>query len=404
MAIKVYSLWEKHDFLDSKFSECAQSALEFCKLHEHLDPFEFLKTRISARKMYPYSVREHGSDGVFIVKVMEKFNIYIHFWGSNMAKPHSHEWDGAYQILSGQALHALYKFTLSEKIRHFFVLGELNLRELIIQKPGCIQSVTAGPEGTIHNMAYITPIGMAISIRKTAEYPKHRLSLTWNRPYVAYETSHTKNETTNATMVERIRAFEWMRKIDQTLYDKETEQFCRESNLPSIYAFLTNMVSHRQAISKDIAQIGLDRFGKTFGKIMSSLDDIKRDKLITTTRNQTTDKDLYFFLAALYVCDNKSQLHNAIALQYGDKTDPTNLIVKWLGELLINVDEGGATPQPLVDFFQETVTNNNAELEPICKKIKQRHHKDENINHYIETMRSLYGSVSASPVYTAIFQ
>ena len=115
-------------------------------------------------------------------------------WGDEIGDPHSHGWSGAYQVLSGTAIHARYTFRERARIDPKFAIGHLTLASLGIQTPGATELVPAG-SSCIHGQSYADRPGLSLSVR-AAETAG--LTLTYWEPGVALEASHVDDLTRRA--------------------------------------------------------------------------------------------------------------------------------------------------------------------------------------------------------------
>ncbi|WDI31641.1 hypothetical protein PUV54_00350 [Hyphococcus flavus] len=407
LAAETEKEWAVAKYSNTDFSGCAVQALENIGFHERTSPEDILRHFCNRRGARASLSRAHGAPSIFIGGSYENFLIFFHFWNSRVAAPHSHEWDGAYQVLSGESLHKTYCFETARHVSHSFRIGQVKTETLSIQRAGFVQKVEAGPGGTIHALAYGGKLGAAVSIRRDSVAPSSRLTLTFDRPHAAYETISQPSEMSNGNMMERYRAFEWLLYVDELKFADEIAGFSNTANLPETYYLFRTLAERGHAIPQHAQAIMAERYGEEWELLGRSLISVPRHEMTVMLRERMDkgelDPELKFFVSALYVCDNIEELIDIVAQKLGADNDASALIADWMGLLLLNKDPntGEQTPQPFRDFFLKLIAGQH-DIETICKQVHENHAQDPRIDEYINNIKTLYTALTQAPIYQPI--
>jgi hypothetical protein len=182
LARRIDAGWRAAGHRQPAFPEIAAAALQELPAVGEIDA-----QKLVAAVLHDDGLRRagaHSSDTVVPLFEGNRFTISAHVWLDEIGQPHGHAWNGAFQIASGNVVHATYDF--AEHWRHDARLriGALYQRELAVLVPGETIAVEAG--ATIHALCHVERPSLSVVVRAYDEPDQQTIDY-W-RPGLAIES------------------------------------------------------------------------------------------------------------------------------------------------------------------------------------------------------------------------
>jgi hypothetical protein len=325
LAKRISTEWLAANFTSATFSSIAAEALVKLAPHRHIDPIAILDEVVDAQ-FATGSVGSHPSTTVIHLFKGPLFDICLHVWGDNLGEPHSHGWNGAFQVLQGACLHGSFSFREREVIDPRFRLGELRLKNLDVQRPGATVAVIAGQD-LIHGQSYVDRPGMSVSVR--APYYGDELTLSYWAPGLAVQSAMADD------LHERIKkGFDALYLLDARRCAQALRRALRKSDDRTIFRLLDH-AQQKYGERINIAALfeGAARsLGKRARVVLGALHTISLKRSLELRREVATGWDARFLLGALYLSDNRRRLLKVLGQEFG-----TRFGVRQLGEQLVEL-------------------------------------------------------------------
>jgi hypothetical protein len=209
--------WERRGRRGSTFSEAASAALRGLQLHRSLDLPNILSHSLR-RLASPARRAFHPAEEVVSLFDGRDFSITLHLWLGKLAQPHAHTWSGAFQVLSGDAVHAWYRFVPADATDSSLLWGERKLLALKVLSAGAIVPVERLE--TIHGLAHLEAPSLSLAVR-SSESVGRTLEF-WGRS-LAFDVGGPDEPATS-----RQRCLRALRALDRAAFDAALRELVRE--------------------------------------------------------------------------------------------------------------------------------------------------------------------------------
>jgi hypothetical protein len=322
MCASLEQAWRRHDYDDARFPELAARALETACLHGSIGI-----DRIAAELANfhaDHHLGSHGADTVIGLRRYPRFSVFVHVWFDKLASSHCHSWAGAFQVLSGNSLHARYAFDSAERIGPGLQLGATHLLEARVLGAGAVEAVAPGPR-YIHAIAHLDEPCVSVSIRAHTTTGHRTMDLF--RPGVL-----VASEVTDRDLVERLKMTAVVARWNSDALPSWLATAVGDADLESCWHLLAR--GHElvgAAGLEDALVAGRRRHGARFESLASALADVGRIVMTLKARAAVRDPETRFFLGALYVADSRATFDALVRDRCG--ADGPAFVARWIDTL-----------------------------------------------------------------------
>jgi hypothetical protein len=157
--------WRRMDNDLAAFSAAAAEALRSAELPGQLTVRSLLGQALAPTHDFRVGA-PHDARGIIPILRHPEMTICAHVWVDSTARPHSHSWSGAFQILDGEAVEWTSTFRPETAHDDLVTLGHLfEPGELRSIRSGDVCPVEAG-FGTVHGLVHVTRPTLSVSVRR----------------------------------------------------------------------------------------------------------------------------------------------------------------------------------------------------------------------------------------------
>jgi len=267
----------------------------------------------------------HVASGVVSLVSGPRYALCLHTWLDDLVGPHSHGWNGAYQVLRGTSVQAQYRFEESSRFDAKFRFGVLSQKSLKLLRPGDTVPVELGPR-TIHGLSYVETPGFAISVRSLEKFGELTLDY-WGG--VCLENEFMDDET-----VAKTRSLNALWAIDPKLCVKTLERTLKRVDMRTGFLLLRHSASQiaDRALLERPRALYLARMGSFAPLLDRALVEIEHDANVRLRRQQTRDLEQRLLLSLLYLAPDRKTLHRVVrALR--PKREPSEFIGRCIRDM-----------------------------------------------------------------------
>lgn len=270
----------------------------------------------------------HPAPEMFVLARGPRFDIRAHVWTDNVAVPHSHEWAGAFAIISGSSLNASYRFGERARLGPGLRVGELERQALRELGSGAVVPVQAG-DAFIHAVAHLERPGVALSVRAAVSLDVPRTHL---RPGVSFSL-----DTRGPEPQRKLQALTLAHALDPVLFERLLEEALAGD--PALaYLLVCEAVQREWPLGARAIDAARRTFGAHFEQLWRSLDELRAYQRLVELRADAAELPLRRFLAALYLCDDRQTLLAALEDEAGGLERSAQL-GRWLAQLLLELED-----------------------------------------------------------------
>lgn len=305
LADLIHSRWSATSFDDGAFPPLAAEALRETALHSSISAADIVESLIS-----PWHSSDHLSHHVCpqIVTLFSSthFDVRGHFWVDEIGSPHQHGWSGAYQVIEGSSLEALFEFSQLARVRTSFRLGELRTRSIRMLNPGDTVAVEAGKR-MLHALWHIDRPAVSVSVRARLQSDR---TMDYLRPGVAFDTLPR-----DIDWEMRGRCLDFLARTDTRAYQIQLERLARHADLPTTFFALRQAFLEYDPVGEAVLDAARSRHGDLFRIVERSLADISRYRSFNHLRPQVRERGSRQFLGLLYLAPDRDAIHRFVAGQ-----------------------------------------------------------------------------------------
>lgn len=168
LARLVRSLWAREALRPEAFAQAAADALERRRPHLSLDVETLVEWSLSAERLpRQFSLHSLFGEPPLTLHWDERFVVEAFFWVKPDVTIHDHMFSGAFCVLQGRSLHAVYRFD-QERERGGLGFGRLAAERFELLEPGQARAVAWGPR-FIHGVWHLSCPSLSLLVRTHQE-------------------------------------------------------------------------------------------------------------------------------------------------------------------------------------------------------------------------------------------
>lgn len=194
----VANRWKRKDYDEECFPEIASEALREYPPSEHVSLWDVVKPSLLADRLPPQTDLEaRFGDPPLTVFIGRGFRIEVLFWAEGTPSIHQHAFSGAFHVLEGSSVHALWDFTLQQRFELRLLLGQVSFKRAETLIRGDSRPIYGGQQ-MFHSTFHIDCPSVSVVVRTVSEADKHPQYTLWP-PHVAFapldEVAAVKRQT-----------------------------------------------------------------------------------------------------------------------------------------------------------------------------------------------------------------
>lgn len=306
-------------------------------MHAGFDAGELLTEFLTREPAHAQGGTGFGEPAITVYRG-QGFYLEVLYWLDATTSIHQHAFSGAFQVLVGGSLHAIWRRHDSQgretapAQRAPFWLGELSCTQVERLRVGDVRAIVAGA-GFIHALFHLERPSVSLVARTTRE-AEHLPQLNYLPPHVAYDPFEAA-----PLRARRLEALTLLAQTDPPALDGAMQALAR-ADLPTWFHAMRLLATPATDPAKLAAWAEQARphHGQAVDRIMASLRERLRQAHITARRGQVTDPELRWFLALLLNVPTRADILRLVR-EAGHATDPEGAILGWIRRLAV-------TPQP----------------------------------------------------------
>jgi len=329
---RVNERWLAAGYREAPFADICAEALVALEPFRTLDVRRVLAGLVEASPSL-FRTARHTADEVIPLYGGPRFVVALHVWTDSIGRPHSHAWNGAYQILSGTSIQGDYTFEEARAIDPKLRIGALRARQVRALTPGDTVRVFRGDK-TIHALSYVDRPGVSISIRGLETFGT--LTYDYWGSGLCVETD-LQDEYADI----KIKAIEALWNIDGEGCFDAVKRGLLAADPRTGFTVLRRTMGHFRGTSRvnELVECLAEKMGIEVSFLSDALGDIERDGVLRRRREQVRKLDHRFLLSALHLATNREMVHDLLREQYPG-SNPATVLRECIAEMAEQTVDG----------------------------------------------------------------
>ncbi len=330
---KIHARWKRENFSLAAFPGIAQALLDARPPAKHVDLTQFLQSFLLNDEQAFQTQSGFGQPEI-VAYDHPRFYIQMLFWMDGTTAIHQHEFSGAFHVMTGSSIHALYEFENATSITPYFRVGSVRMKQIELLETGRTVPIVSGRD-CVHSLFHLDSPSVTVVVR-TQNDPGTGPQFNYLPPHVAIDPAHE-----DALMMRRLQLLDLMAQIQDPDYFPMLRKLVVSSDFQSGFQFLQSCRADLLAMGKWSAL--LRAFEKKHGDLAmgigATLEEEARRETIKAMRGMITDPEHRYFLALLMNVDRLESLLDLVQARFSEDA-PTETMLRWLQELMDWGDAG----------------------------------------------------------------
>lgn len=328
----VLARWKERNFSLAAFPEIAVSALEERPPAEHVDVAALIREFLLNDEQ-PFQTTSGFGQPELVVYDDPRFYIQILFWLEGTTDIHQHMFSGAFHVLDGSSIHALFEFENAQSISAHVRVGDLRMTQTQLLETGTTVPIVSGA-GYVHSLFHLDMPSLTVVVRTHTD-PGTGPQFTYLPPHMAVDPFHSDALTTR-----RKQLLDVLEKMDDPGYPEVVLEMLESLDFERGFFILQNGMGYLRSIGRwDDA---LDAFQRKHGALAEyvtpTLDEIVRRDGLVELRSSVTEVEHRFFLALLLNVPTRADILGMVAQRFSGP--PADTILRWAEELIESSEIG----------------------------------------------------------------
>lgn len=316
--------WSQDGYDELRFPALATEALQAAGLHEGFDGSAMLRWLMLND---PGLRQPDGSFGEPPIVVYRGRGFYIEvlYWLDATTDIHSHAFSGAFQVLQGSSIHAVYAFAKDHRVHSTLWFGQARLERVEQLEAGDVRPIEAG-EGFIHALFHLARPSVSVVVRTPRE-DDQLPQLNLLPPHIAYAPF-----AEDRLRDRRNQALTLMARCDRATLAPILEELAVDGDLLRLFHTLTTLALHvDEKVLVQCTDLAKSRHGELADRLLESLLGLVRKRHITLRRSKVTDPHVRWLLALLLNVPSRAEISRLIV--DAGHADPVDTMVTGLATL-----------------------------------------------------------------------
>jgi len=304
--------WDEVGRDEDSFSEVAASALRALPPGQGLDLEELVDAVLNPAISAPSQLAPPGVFGQPGVTVFRGrgYLVDVYFWQQSLSAIHDHPFCGAFTLLQGCSIEAVYRFETHEDLGPRARLGNLSLVSLGLVEAGHVGAFGRRRHALIHALLHVPVPSVSLVVRtERAEgylrYFPPGVALAMDAPAETFERP--------------MQLLDTLRVSGHPGYTRRFEAFLRTADFETAFRILSRTWFGLDAQQRETwLNVARDRHGDRVELIRRALQRAEVDHAADMLRQRLADTDQRFIATALFLSNTRRELLGLLAARYPD--------------------------------------------------------------------------------------
>lgn len=326
--------WDSVGRDEDRFSEVAAAALQALPPTQGLNLDELIEVVLNPAGPLPSQLAPPGAFGQPGVTVFRGrgYLVEVYFWQQSLSAIHDHPFSGAFTLLQGFSVEAVYQFDTHENLGPRARLGNLSLKSLALIEPGYVGAFGRKRHALIHALLHVPVPSVSLVVRtERAEgylrYFPPGIALAMDAPSETFERP--------------MQLLDTLRVSGDSGYSRHFEAFLRTADFETAFRILSRtwfgLDESERAIWLNVAR---NRHGDRVELIRQVLQRAELDYEADLLRQQSTDIEHRFIATALLLAGARRELLGLLAARY---SDPLERLHRFVDEPVVFAEDEAAS-------------------------------------------------------------
>lgn len=329
----VLAAWRGENFSLESFPGIACAALEALPPAVHVDLAALMRDFLLNDAQPQQSMSGFGQPEL-VAYHHPRFYIQLLFWLEGTTDIHQHEFSGAFHVMTGSSIHALYGFEKARPITPHLRVGEVKMREIELLETGRTVPIISG-QGCIHSLFHLDTPSVTVVVR-TQHDPGTGPQFNYLPPHVAMDPVFNDELT-----MRRKQLLDVLEQIEDPAYAELALEMIADLDFERGFFILQHCMGTLQNLGEWEAALAAfeGKHGDLAAGIGATLAEGLRRQIIKDMRSCITDPEHRFFIALLMNVPTRKDLLALTRLRFPDVT-AEETIGRWAEELMVETDAG----------------------------------------------------------------
>lgn len=318
--------WKRANFSLDAFPGIALAVLEERPPSDHVD-LPALMRQFLLEDDQPQQSQSGFGQPELIAFDHPKFYIQLLFWMEGTTDIHQHEFSGAFHVLFGSSIHALYTFENAQSITPHFRTGDIRMEQIELLETGRTVPIVSGRE-CIHSLFHLDMPSVTVVIR-TQHDPGTGPQFNYLPPHVAFDPIYN-----DALTLRRKQLLDVLEQIEDPSYPELVREMVADLDLERGFFILQSCMGPLQQLDEweETLAVYETKHGSAAAGVSATLEENVRREIIKELRGAIAEPELRFFLALLMNVPTRQDLLAMVGQRFPEEP-PVETVLRWAGEL-----------------------------------------------------------------------
>ena len=329
----VLQLWKRENFSLEKFPTIACKALDRQPPARRVDLTAFIRDFLLGED-HPFQTDSPFGEPEIVVYNHPRFYIQLLFWLDGTTAIHQHAFSGAFHVMRGSSIHALYVFERPRAVTPHMSVGNVRMTNIEILETGRTVPIASGRQ-TIHSLFHLDSPSITVVVR-TQHDSGTGPQFNYLPPHIAIDPLHG-----DPLMMRRTQLLDVLEQTEDPGYPQLVMEMIADLDFERGFQLLQHCIGHLQWLDQWDAAIRLfkKKHGTLAAGVAATLQEEVRRNVIKSLRGSITEPEHRFFLALLMNAPARADLLKLVAQRFPGQ-EPGAIVLRWAEELMEASDEG----------------------------------------------------------------
>lgn len=341
----VLARWKRENFSLAKFPGIARAALEERPPARHVDLAALMRDFLLSDEQ-PLQTDSEFGEPELVAYSHPRFYIQLLFWMDGTTAIHQHEFSGAFHVMHGSSIHALYEFENARSVTPYLRVGDVRMKEIEILETGRTVPIVSGPQA-IHSLFHLDSPSVTVVVR-TQHDPGTGPQFNYLPPHVAVDPHFS-----DKLVMRRKQLLDVLEQTEDAAYADVIAEMIADLDFERGFSILHHAMGYLQQLDRwdPILKAFEKRHGKLAAGVGVTLKEDGRRSVIKGLRSTIIEPEHRFFLALLMNAPSCDDLLALVKQRLPDEP-PAAVVLRWVEEMMEVSDRGVSV---LDAFFPETI-------------------------------------------------
>lgn len=352
-----------------RFPDVATQVLAETEVPPAVTPESILRHALSPHAQLERQSDPSASFGQPPITLFRSEHFYIDalYWLDGTTDIHEHRFSGAFRVLAGSSLHAVYDFADRLEVRPTFHLGSASLREAEALRAGDVRPIRSGHE-FIHSLFHLERPSVTVVVRTYSD--------SWTGPQLSYEKAGIgyKPGAPDDPLHKRVQALLTLAELAPDDARRAAEDLI-PVDMETAWTVIRYWFGGVGQEGVDDLVAAIDRhYGDFSVTVQRALEERRREQAIISRRRMLRSPDHRLFLALLLNLPDWMSVRSIVSSLFPDD-EPEATLARWLTELAAPENRGASGLRLSEEQIRSVVsairTGSNAGLVEVAATLRQ---------------------------------